>query len=471
VSEVQSVPGEDRCVLLLGYEHEMKEMFQRINPGLSRRFPLSNAFHFHDFDDSELLDILKLKLQQQGLGASPPALIVAIQALSRARNALNFGNGGSVENLLATAKSNYEKHHPGQNISQTPVPQAPAPMGLGGSIFAGLSSGSGISTTRAPVTSNTGAFDYIFGPEDFDPDWDQAARKAGTNLQELFKDVVGCDDMIDKLNGYIEVVRGMKVQGRNPLDHIPMSFVFKGPPGMFHIDFQELFSPLIGTGKTTTARKFGQVFYDLGLLSSTEVIESSAEDLIGSFVGQTATKTIRRLEKGLGKVLLIDEAYMLCQNGFGTQAIGQLVDCMTQPRFHGKLVIILSGYEDDMNNLLGMNQGLAGRFTEDFMFLPLRPETCLKILVLKLKNDNMIIPSASPLRTRYKDLLERMTTLCQIPRWSNTRDVETLAKDMARSVFQTHTTRVTQLEVTSTIALKCMERMISAHQARANSAL
>ena len=28
VAEIQSVPGEDRCVLLLGYKEEMEEMFK-----------------------------------------------------------------------------------------------------------------------------------------------------------------------------------------------------------------------------------------------------------------------------------------------------------------------------------------------------------------------------------------------------------------------------------------------------------
>ncbi|KAJ4325231.1 hypothetical protein N0V84_003613, partial [Fusarium piperis] len=50
VAEIQSVPGEDRCVLLLGYKDQMEEMFQNVNPGLSRRFPLSSAFVFEDFD-------------------------------------------------------------------------------------------------------------------------------------------------------------------------------------------------------------------------------------------------------------------------------------------------------------------------------------------------------------------------------------------------------------------------------------
>lgn len=50
VAEVQSTPGDDRCVLLLGYKEQM-EMLENSNPGLARRFPLSYAFEFEDFDD------------------------------------------------------------------------------------------------------------------------------------------------------------------------------------------------------------------------------------------------------------------------------------------------------------------------------------------------------------------------------------------------------------------------------------
>lgn len=70
-------PGEDRCVLLLGYEDQMIEMFQNVNPGLTRRFQLSDAFHFEDFSDAELREILLLKLKNQDLGASESAISVA----------------------------------------------------------------------------------------------------------------------------------------------------------------------------------------------------------------------------------------------------------------------------------------------------------------------------------------------------------------------------------------------------------
>jgi hypothetical protein len=75
VAEVQSVPGEDRCVLLLGYEDQMIDMFQNVNPGLTRRFQLSDAFRFEDFSDAELQEILLSKLKNQGLGQPTELLL------------------------------------------------------------------------------------------------------------------------------------------------------------------------------------------------------------------------------------------------------------------------------------------------------------------------------------------------------------------------------------------------------------
>ncbi|KAJ5695411.1 ATPase AAA-type core [Penicillium majusculum] len=64
VAEVQSTPGDDRYILLLGYKELIEEMFQRVNPGLSRRFPMDQAFVFDDFTSSELDAILILKLKE-----------------------------------------------------------------------------------------------------------------------------------------------------------------------------------------------------------------------------------------------------------------------------------------------------------------------------------------------------------------------------------------------------------------------
>ncbi|KAI0309712.1 P-loop containing nucleoside triphosphate hydrolase protein, partial [Amylostereum chailletii] len=153
VAEIQSVPGEDRCVLLLGYEGPMREMFQNVNPGLSRRFAIEDAFRFEDYTDDELLQILELKLSQQNLDATPNAKAVAIDILGRSRNRPNFGNGGEVENLLGKAKT----HHRSRQASIPPAQRS---------------------------------HDVVFEAVDFDPNFDRAAH-SDANLKQLFADVVG----------------------------------------------------------------------------------------------------------------------------------------------------------------------------------------------------------------------------------------------------------------------------------------
>jgi len=72
--------------------------------------------------------------------------------------------------------------------------------------------------------------DFVFEPVDIDPGFDRASG-AETNLHELFKDVIGCEDIIKKLDGYLKVAKGMRAQGLDPKGQIPMNFIFKGPPG------------------------------------------------------------------------------------------------------------------------------------------------------------------------------------------------------------------------------------------------
>lgn len=112
----------------------------------------------------------------------------------------------------------------------------------------------------------------------------------------------------------------------------------------------------------------------MGFLTSVDVEECSATDLIGQFVGQTGPKTIAKLQKALGKVLFIDEAYRLGEGHYATEAINELVDSLTKPQFMNEMIVILAGYEKDMNHLMSVNEGLSSRFPEEVIFTNLRPE-------------------------------------------------------------------------------------------------
>lgn len=137
---------------------------------------------------------------------------------------------------------------------------------------------------------------------------------------------------------------------------------------------------VIGTGKTTTAQKMGQVFYDMGLLVSKHVVQCSASDLVGEYVGQTGPKTKQLFEKALGNVLFIDEAYRLSEGLHAKEAIDEPVNILNHDRFRAKLIVILAGYDREMNELMHVNPGLSDRFPDEIIFRNLRPAQCLEVL-------------------------------------------------------------------------------------------
>lgn len=249
VAEIQSTPGEDRYVLLLGYKEQMQEMLENSNPGLARRFQLSYAFHFGDFNDQQLRQILELKLKKQGLEATDKAKDVAIRLLSRARDRPNFGNAGDVKNLISYAKAQEQKRRSIQSVK----------------------------SQKAQV---------LFLPQDFDKNFDRA-NNTTLNLRKLFADVVGCETLTGKLERYQRVAANMRARGIDPKSYfrsISSSKVRQVSQYYRSLLRSRLIIDL-GTGKTTTAQKIGQVFYDMGLLSAPEYLERSASDLVASYVG------------------------------------------------------------------------------------------------------------------------------------------------------------------------------------------
>ncbi|KAL3470349.1 P-loop containing nucleoside triphosphate hydrolase protein [Aspergillus californicus] len=388
VAEVQSTPGDDRCVLLLGYKDQMQQMFQNVNPGLSRRFPMDQAFVFEDFTKEELDLILDLKLKEQGYGITDRGRRVVSEMLERARNRAHFGNAGEIDILLNTAKMRHQK--------------------------------------RLSSSKSTGrTADAVLDAADFDENFDRADQNKAS-VSKMFEGVVGCESIVSKLEGYQQMVKTLRQLNLDPREQLPFNFVFRGPPG---------------TGKTSTARKMGQVYYDMGLLASNEVIETSATDLVGQYVGQTGPKTQQVLERSLGKVLFIDEAYRLAEGHFAKEAMDELVDCITKPKFAQRLIIILAGYDADINRLMSINPGLTSRFPESLQFDSLSPRECIQLLDELLSKEKRDLRAKSQVEFDItclqsldpdftKEMLQRFGILSQTASWANARDVGTLAKSI-----------------------------------------
>jgi SpoVK/Ycf46/Vps4 family AAA+-type ATPase len=124
-----------------------------------------------------------------------------------------------------------------------------------------------------------------------------------------------------------------------------------------------------GTGKTTVARLMGEYFKALGVLKKGHLVEVTRADLVGQYVGATAAKTNKIIDKALDGILFIDEAYALStgdDKDFGKEAINILVDRMEKDR--EMLAVFLAGYEDSMKMFLESNPGLASRVSRKFYF-------------------------------------------------------------------------------------------------------
>lgn len=176
-------------------------------------------------------------------------------------------------------------------------------------------------------------------------------------LLEELNQLVGLKEVKEEIRSLINLIRMRKLRASFDMPDMEISYhmVFTGSPG---------------TGKTTVARLMSKIYKELGILSKGTLVETDRAGLVAGYVGQTALKVTEVVNKALGGVLFIDEAYALTnssvQNDFGTEAVDTLVKLMEDHR--DDLVVIVAGYRDEMKEFLSSNPGLISRFNKFIEF-------------------------------------------------------------------------------------------------------
>ncbi len=189
--------------------------------------------------------------------------------------------------------------------------------------------------------------------------------------------------------------------------------VFAGPPG---------------TGKTTVARVWGRALAAVGRLPHGHVIEVDRGDLVGQYIGETAQKTSEKLDRAVGGVLFVDEAYGLSaaaasgsRGDFGREAIETILTRMENEREH--LCVIVAGYENEIEELLASNPGLRSRFNRTVRFPDFDAASLVRIAISMAERMDYTIDESTA-----AELRARLQPIAAAPPlgWANARSIRTL---------------------------------------------
>ncbi len=213
---------------------------------------------------------------------------------------------------------------------------------------------------------------------------------------------ISLSEQLEKLNALIGL-ESIKTQIKKQLDYIEFLKIRKekGFEETDKINLHSVFTGNPGTGKTTVVKMLGNIYQKMGLLSTGHVHEVDRTHLVGEYLGQTAPKTKKAIEKARGGILFIDEAYALYRNkgdkkDYGSEVIEILLKEMSDGK--GDIAIMFAGYPKEMEAFINSNPGLKSRIGHFFHFPDYTPDELLEIAKfsadkkgLNLSDDALII--------------------------------------------------------------------------------
>ena len=207
------------------------------------------------------------------------------------------------------------------------------------------------------------------------------------STEEVFKelnDLVGLKDVKKVLYDLVNLI-SLKDKSDLKIANVNLHMLFLGNPG---------------TGKTTVARCLSNILYNLGYIKENKLLEVSSKDLVAEYVGQTAIKTYSVIERALGGILFIDEAYSLSSknNSYNDEAIATLIKAMEDNR--DNLVVIFAGYTKEMQDFINSNSGIASRIGYTLNFKDYTEDELIDIFKGMVKKAGFKITDEALLKAR-----------------------------------------------------------------------
>lgn len=317
-------------VIAAGYREEM-DKFLDMNPGMKSRF--DKYIHIDDYNPDALFEIFKSFAGKRSYTISDTAQLKLKKAITLMyeKRDKNFANAREIRKMFEETTGKLS-----DRIAKT------------------------------DEAERTNELFTTIQPEDI-PIAEQKEISVDDSLGGL-SELIGMENIKEEIKNLAKFLRVEKKRAEigGSKNQLNIHFVFTGNPG---------------TGKTTVARIIADIFKSLGLLSKGHVVEVDRSHLVGSWIGQTAPKTSAVIDKAMGGVLFIDEAYTLSNSGagsdFGPEAINTLLKRMEDDR--GKFLVVVAGYTQEMADFLETNPGLASRFTKTITFEDYAPEEMMAI--------------------------------------------------------------------------------------------